>query len=211
MEKDELLQLAIDGYLKEVETITYIECPVCHAKLTYKWKSSLRNIKSIHGANCSKYYQNQVTKELGEQACKKFSSTYRHAKERCTNKNSKDYYCYKGKWGFTDYVDYHFCCYSSFRDAWLRKIENISIDRIDGNLGYEKDNVRFISMGDNLRNKDRIKPVMALNIETNECLTANSLASLVNSNSTTFKSLSAMHHHLKNGGLYKKKWKVVYQ
>lgn len=210
MNKSELLTLKNQGYLTEEPEGVTIVCPKCGAVKYYKYKTSLRNIKAIHSISCSIHYQDLIKQELGEDACRKFASTYRHAKERCTNPRSKDYDRYKGLWGFTDYVDYHKACYPNFKQAWETNSGNLTIDRIDGSRGYEVGNVRFISMGDNLRNKPNVKAVKATNVKTNEVLSAPSLGKLASDNKKVFKSLSALHSRLIKGGLYKNTWLIEY-
>lgn len=51
-------------------------------------------------------------------------------------------------------------------------------DRIEGNKGYEKGNVRFVPMKINLQNKDVVIPVMGVNIKTKEVIDANSIGEL---------------------------------
>lgn len=161
-----------------------IKCNECDAIKTLKidsiYGNNHKNTKSMHGDSCSKYYNDIGRKELGETTFKKFKEHYRFAHERCCNPNCKDYKRYKGKMKFKDYVDYFKCCYEEYKKD-LNKYGNdvkLTIDRIDGNKGYEKGNVRFVPLLINNRNKDTIIPVIAVNIQTLEVIKAESVNDL---------------------------------
>ena len=72
-------------------------------------------------------------------------SVYSAMKQRCYNKNSK-YYKHYGERGITICTEW-LEDYEAFR-AWALVngyAENLSIDRIDNNLGYYPDNCRWVS------------------------------------------------------------------
>lgn len=194
--------------MKKIEVI----CSFCGAIKSYSPKSGVPK-ENKHSITCSGYFQSLIEKELGTKAKERFTSTFRHAKERCCNPKSKDYDRYKGKWNFVDYVEFHKDNYDSFKAIWLSE-ENkrvISIDRINGNLPYQPKNVRWVTMKENLQNKPNVKPVFAINILTGETLHSKSLGSLVSENQKIFRSLSAIHSCLKNESIYKNTWKINYE
>jgi len=190
-----------------------IKCPSCGAIKTYTTKRAVPKTENIHNKSCSVYFQKIISEELGVVAKERFASTFRHAKERCCNPNSKDYERYKGKWNFIDYPEFHIDNYNSFKSLWLKTEDKrtVSIDRVDGNLPYQKDNVRWITMRENLQNKPNVKPIVAEDILTGEKIFSNSLGSLVSDNSDIFRSLSAIHSCLKKEIPYKGVWKINYQ
>lgn len=123
-----------------------------------------------HGQCCSTYYKELIINSYGKRVYEVFSSKYRGAKNRVLNPNNKDYFLYgKYEWGFEDFEDFMFSEFNKFIDASIKYgVDNLSIDRINGNFGYIKGNIRFIPMDLNLKNKDTIKPVKVLNINTGE-------------------------------------------
>ena len=104
--------------------------------------------------------------ELGEKAAYHFHTKYRISKERCCNPNNKDYDKYKGKFKFKNFVDFFNHCYEDFKKAYLKYGNTLSIDRINGDLGYEPGNVRFVPMVENLRNKKIVIPTKVIDVET---------------------------------------------
>ena len=89
-------------------------------------------------------------------------------------------------------------------------MERLSIDRIDSKQGYKIGNVRFISMTENLRNKEYVKPIKLINKLTGEEIYYPSFFSIGSScdNDTRF-SCGGVHKAYINNRLYKKIWKIV--
>lgn len=150
-----------------------IKCLECNAEKTILIKSLYKNTlylnKPIHSLSCSKYYMDLAKEELGEKVANKFHNLYRYSHERTCNPNNKDYYRYKGKFGFKDYTHYHIACYDIYKNA-LRQYpyEKLSIDRIDNSKGYEPNNIRFVDIIENLKNREETRPILGVNIITGE-------------------------------------------
>lgn len=85
----------------------------------------------------------------------------------------------------------------------------LSIDRIDGNKGYEAGNIRFVPVAINNQNKDSIIPVIAVNILTLEVIKANSLNELCINYFDKNKN-SAIRQSINNNTIYNKTWKIFY-
>lgn len=192
-----------------------ISCSKCGAIHNLKTDSFIggRVVKElqVHGDSCSRYFNNLIRNKYDERYVNKFKAYYRYARERCCNINSKDYERYKGKWHFEDYVDYYKECFEAFEFA-VEKYgldSTLSIDRIDGNKGYEKGNVRFVPMYINSQNKDIVIPVLCVNIETKEIFEANSIGELAKKYFDEEK-ISAIHKSIKNNSIYLNKWKIFY-
>lgn len=196
------------------ENIT-ISCSECGAIHNLKTESFIGNriVKGakIHGGSCSKYFNDLIRSKYGEKHVNRFKAYYRYARERCCNPNSKDYERYKGKWHFQDYVDYYKGCFDAFEYAVEKYgIDSaLSIDRINGSMGYEKGNVRFVPMYINSQNKDIVIPVMCVNIETKEVFEANSIGELAKRYFDESK-ISAIHRSIKNNSIYLNTWKIFH-
>lgn len=192
-----------------------ISCSKCGAIHNLKTESFISNRLTkelkVHGDSCSKYFNNLIRNKYNEKYLKKFKCYYRYARERCCNPNCKDYERYKGKWGFEDYVDYYKVCFETFEIA-VNKYgmdSTLSIDRINGSMGYEKGNVRFVPMYINSQNKDIVIPVICVNIETKEVFEANSIGELAKRYFDESKT-SAIHNSIKNNSIYLNKWKIFH-
>lgn len=192
-----------------------IKCNICGAIKILAIDSIYSNyhsdIRSMHGESCSKYFNDIGRKELGEKSFKKFREYYRFARERCCNKNSKDYPRYKGKMKFNDFVEYFKSCYEEYKYA-LSKYgtdSKLSIDRIDGKKGYEDGNVRFVPMIINLKNKNVVIPVICVNIHTLEVVKADSVHELCTKYFDENKN-SAISESIKQNRIYNNTWKIFY-
>jgi len=80
-------------------------------------------------------------------------SSYRNARNRCLNKNSKDYKNYGGR-GIKFFLSIEEIKYIWFRDN-ARFLKMATIDRIDNNGDYELNNCRFIEKSENSRKSMR--------------------------------------------------------
>ncbi len=83
----------------------------------------------------------------------KLYNTWRGMKERCTNRNHKNYSLYKDRW----YKDWD--SFVTFKDWALANgyEDGLTIDRIDSTKGYHPNNCRFVSAAVNTSkgNKER--------------------------------------------------------
>lgn len=113
------------------------------------FETRLTSIKSGHTKSCGCLNITQIERDLKSHGMS-YSPTYsswKGAKQRCYNKNSKKYHIYGGK-------GIKVC------DRWLNSFENFledmgertidqSLDRIDPNGNYEPSNCRWISKSEN--------------------------------------------------------------
>lgn len=89
----------------------------------------------------------------GQSVGKNNSPTYRSfqaAKRRCTNPNTRDWKWYGGK-GIQFLFD---SVADLMADIGERPDGDYTLDRIDGNGNYERGNVRWLSIGDQQRNRE---------------------------------------------------------
>lgn len=147
--------------------IITLQCTTCKSVRNMQLKSLYKNQNKFHNPFCSKYFLQKIKEKYGPEIAKKFYSTYRYAHERCCNPSCKDYPKYKGLFSFSDFTDYYHSCFSDFIQSTAKfGVNNLSIDRIDGSLGYQSGNVRFVPMAENLRNKKNVLPVKMTSIKT---------------------------------------------
>lgn len=92
-----------------------------------------------------------------------FRDKYHHAKSRCTCKNDKEYHAYGGRWikllreTFEDFK-------KDMRESYLENvkkywIKDTTIDRIDVNGNYCKENCRRCSRSDQMKNRRQTIPL----------------------------------------------------
>lgn len=143
--------------------------------------------------------------ELGNEAAQIFHDKYRVAKERCDNPNCKDYLKYKGLFKFKDFVDFFNHCYPIFKESYKKYGNNISIDRINGDKGYEPNNIRFVPMDLNLKNKKIVIKTRVLDTFTNKTYefdTFGEAKTFLNGSGSMFKAL-------KKGYLYRNRYLIT--
>jgi hypothetical protein len=95
-------------------------------------------------------------------------TTWCKIKQRCLNKNSKDYFLYGGR-GITISNEWLNSFETFFNDMGLKPSKNYSIDRIDNSKGYSKENCRWATNFTQSRNK-RTNRFYELN-NMNMCMT----------------------------------------
>lgn len=188
------------------------KCLKCLAIKTNNLNSIRRQLRedgSLHTEACSKYYNNIIREQVGDNMLKQFRGFYRYAKERCCNPNSKDYKRYKGKFKFKDYTEYARNCFESYKKSYsIYGENNLSIDRINNSKGYEVGNIRFVPMSVNAKNKDNIYPVIAFNILDKTIIESDSLTQLANE---YFEGKStSLYQSVQENRLYKNTWKIFY-
>lgn len=145
-----------------------------------------------------------IRNDMGVECAKIFHNKYRAAKERCCNKNNKDYEHYKGLFKFKNFVDFYNCCYGDFKNSYIQYGNNLSIDRIDGAKGYEKGNVRFVPMELNLKNKPNVVPILIVDTKTKEEKVFNTFGEA----SRYIHGSGAMWKAYKNNKLYRKRYLI---
>lgn len=145
-----------------------------------------------------------IRKELGDDLAEHFHTKYRSARERCYNPNNKDYDNYKGKFAFKDFPDFFDNCYEDFKIAINKYCSHVSIDRIDGDKGYEPGNIRFVPMSVNLQNKKTVKKVLVTDTFTGEKIPFKSFGEA----SRFLDASGAMFKAYKNNKLYRKRYLI---
>lgn len=147
----------------------FIECLTCGRKFYYSKENVYKFKHSEHGY-CGRLMHQEIRDLYGIDVERLFFSKMRAAKNRVTNPNNKDYKEYsKYGWGYKDAFDFtnnellHFVsAVEEFNTTTL------SIDRINGRLGYTPSNIRFVPMSINLQNKDKIREVISIDLESGE-------------------------------------------
>lgn len=195
----------------DYETCTF-KCLVCNSIRTSSITTMYSNTayqEYFHSTGCSKYYSDIIRQELGDKAYKKFAKMYNSAEQRCDNPNNICYEYYKGKFKFNDFPDYFNNCYNAFKDGIKQYgLDDLSIDRIENDKGYEPGNVRFIPMSINALNKDAIKAIAAYNVLTKQLLEAPNAVELTKKYFNVASSI--LRAYAKSGTLYLQRWHIFY-
>ena len=154
-----------------IKVVNYYKLQSNHSKscgCLGKEKLMKRNI--IHGHS----FRNKITSEY---------RSWHHLIERCTNSNTKNYKDYGGR-GITVCDEWLNSFENFISDMGLKPNKSYSIDRINNDLGYYKDNCRWASRIEQLNNTSRNKKVT--NIVTGEEYSSISVAArFINMNITT--------------------------
>lgn len=206
----------INGYklISINEKFCTIECSECGAiknmNLNTFKKQYYEKRNNIHNWFCSKYYLDKIKKEYGNIFKIKFYNIYKYIHERCNNKNNKDFNYYKGMCKFEDFTDFYKKEFNLFSEASKNiSLNEIYIDRIDYDKPYEEDNIRFVTMFDNLQNNKNVKPVKMTNIKTGEIIVGKSFGDLARNYKNVSYS-STLYNSFKEKKLYKKEWKIEF-
>ena len=113
-------------------------------------------------------------------------------------------------WGFKDTIEYFNTCFELFLESLEENnLNDLSIDRIDSSGKYEPGNIRFVSMKENLRNKDYVNDVVITNIETGEVVRFPSFFSISKEFHDKRFSSTGVWGAFRKGSLYKKVWSVT--
>jgi len=149
------------------DQVTTIRCATCGRIHRY----STANVHKFHHSAvgyCGRALHAEVAERYGKPIERKFFAIMRTAKNRVCNSRNKDHALYgRLSWGFTD--SFHFASLEllPFVEAAQKYgLRNISIDRIDGRSGYVPGNIRWVPMADNLRNRQCVKAVQCLDLQT---------------------------------------------
>ncbi len=102
--------------------------------------------KEKHALRMREYRKNnsQIFKDMRQRRLQRqpWIESYKHAKQRCENKNNKDYHRYGGR-GIKFHLIYNDMDYLWNRDK-AYEMDYPTIDRIDNNGNYTLDNCQFI-------------------------------------------------------------------
>lgn len=75
---------------------------------------------------------------------------YRSMTDRCNNKNNRRYKDWGGRW-----ITYEWNSFEEFyKDMWTTYKEWLSLDRVDNNKNYSKQNCRWVDMNRQQRNRN---------------------------------------------------------
>lgn len=72
----------------------------------------------------------------------KIYKTWEHMKSRCYNKNNRNYHRYGWRWISIEWATFE----DFYRDMWDSFNEELSIDRINNDWNYSKENCRWTTM-----------------------------------------------------------------
>lgn len=130
-----------------------LECMICGSKRIKVAIKDLVNFKNKHDKHCTIRNTEKYDKDI----VNKLLRTYNNCKTRIKKGNSgeKKYITYANKeFGFTDSVDFIEYCYPIIKRALrYNNLKDLSIERIDVNLGYVKGNIDFITINEQQYNK----------------------------------------------------------
>lgn len=101
--------------------------------------------------------QRDVAKDMAtkydEKITKQLHSIYKSMRTRCNNKNCKAYKYYWGRW-----IRCLWNCFEDFyKDMAPSYINWLTIERVDVNWNYCKDNCKWISMSEQTKNKRNVR------------------------------------------------------
>lgn len=157
--------------LKELDSQrVLIQCNTCKNIFSYYKTNLYKFHHSSNKGNCIATLHRKIEAQYGKEFEEKFFQTANGAKNRVLNPNNKDYYAYKDLgFGFRDNFEFAELELEKFAEAAKTYgLKNISIDRIDGSKGYYHDNIRYVPMDINLRNKSICKEILCKNLNTGE-------------------------------------------
>ena len=153
---------------------------ICHCKICNRIKNmNLSCLREHRGTTHRACGQNLKTVD------KRFYNTWQGLKSRIYNENYEHFDRYGGRGLTTDYdlfIDFYDDMYNSYLEAVKIYGENISLDRIDNNIGYVKGNLRWTTQVHQVRNSSKIKEFYAISPENIVCLSNNQTQFAINHN-----------------------------
>ena len=127
-------------------------------------------------------------------------------RQRCSNNNNKRFHCYGGKG--VEVCDK----WSTFNGFWEDMEDGyevgLTLDRIDSNLGYNKENCQWITLSENSAKTNRVRPVIQMDKKHNEIKTWSTAREAALALGLTAGHISAVCHGKRSthGGFM---WKFV--
>ena len=144
------------------------KCTICGREKIRAWHITCSKTGLMHSA-CSRELQNVNPS---------FRKRYDNMRNRTTNPKYWAYDNYGGRGINSDefkyFVDFYDAMYASFLDHVAEHgLHNTTLDRIDVNKSYTKDNIRWTTWETNASNKQRTRLVIALSPEGPETVVQN--------------------------------------
>lgn len=127
------------------------KCNVCGREHIANFRDlAIKGIGNTHKACIRQLPKNETTKKL--------RNIWSHIVDRCTNKKCEHYKSYGGR-GITCQYKLFIDFYDDFHDSYVKHAkkygdDNTTIDRIDPNRNYEKDNMRWATWETQYKNKN---------------------------------------------------------
>lgn len=131
------------------------KCTICNREKEV-WIKDVKKGHGIKHKNCSELLpKNEITKRL--------RNIWSKMVDRCTNKNNSKYHCYGGrgiKTNYINFIDFYDDMYISYL-IHLEKygIKETTLDRIDVNGDYIKNNLRWATWETQFNNTRKIKTI----------------------------------------------------
>lgn len=152
----------IDDIIDDMQIVSFVRdelnhdlravcrCTKCNRVKTIRF-FCLHNKRGTKHSSCGQYVKT---------IDKRFHRIWCSLKTRIHNKNYHHYHRYGGRGLDCDYdnfIDFYDDMYDSYLEALDSIGRDVSIDRIDNNLGYVKNNLRWVSQKTQVRNSSKVK------------------------------------------------------
>jgi len=143
-----------------------------------------------------------------------FKSLFNNMKTRCNNPNYEKFHRYGGRGIKCDY-EYLIDFYDDFYDLYLKHVEQYgesetTIDRIDVDGDYTKDNIRFATLLEQSRNRSDMRSVKVTDTIDNTSLYFNSIGYAAEYYSVPRTNLDNALYHIKNPTFNNGRYKCEY-
>lgn len=172
------------AYNKHHQRFAICMCNKCN-RVKNVVESCLVNHKGTTHTACGQYLK---TKD------KKFYQTWVGMKQRIYNENYHHSHRYSGrnlKCDYDIFIDFYDDLYESYLDALQTIGHDISLDRIDNDVGYVKGNLRWTTQLHQVRNSSKVKEFYALS-PLNVCYKSNNERQFAIQHNLVDKQISAV-------------------